>query len=99
MQPIRISDQPDAEMPARALLRIFLPVLEGNRGAGEQQDPEQRQDHIAPVSLMQIIVRIPGQEMPDIDEGIGRHRHVLPKDRIAAFTYRLIESLLCVGSG
>jgi len=58
-------------MPARTLLRIFPPILEGNRNAGEQERPEQRQDQIAPVSLVEIIIRCRGQEMPDVGEGIG----------------------------
>ena len=45
-------DQPDAEMPAGPLRRIFLPILERNHSADDQERPEQRQDQIAPVSVM-----------------------------------------------
>ena len=51
-------DQPDSKMPAGPLRRILLPILDGDCNAGEQQRPEQRQDQIAPVSLMQIIIRM-----------------------------------------
>jgi len=56
-------------MWAGTLRRILLPAPKGNCDAGEQQCPEQRQDQIAPVSLMEIITRRCGQELPDIVKG------------------------------
>src|SRR5262249_26233796 len=55
------------------------------------------QDQIAPVSLMEIIVRRRGQEMPDVGEWIGGHACV-PEGLNCWSTYRLIESLPCVRS-
>ena len=88
-------DQPDSKMSAGTLRRILPPILEGDCNADEQQRPEQRQDQKAPVSLMEIIIRCRGQEMPDIGEGTGGHVRVL-QELNSYSTYRLMELLLCV---
>ena len=93
MQPIRTrTSQIPRCRPVRCV-GILLPIPEGHCNAGEQQRPEQRQDQIAPVSLMEIIIRRRGQEMPDIGEGIGGHVRVL-QELNSYSTYRLMESLL-----
>jgi len=75
-------------MPSRPLRRILLPIPDGDYDASEQQYPEQRQDQIASASLVHIITRRCGQEMPNVGEGIGGHVRVL----------REIEQLLYVAA-
>jgi hypothetical protein len=82
-------------MSAGTLRRILPPILDGNCNTNEKQRPEQRQDQKAPVSLVQIVIRVRGQKMQDISEGIGGHRRMLQESNSYA-TYRLMESLLCV---
>ncbi len=67
----------DANVPAGALRRIVLPVLNGDSHAGEHQYPEQGKDQKAPTSEVEIVARRRGQELPSVGERIFWHARLI----------------------
>ncbi len=82
----------DANVPAGALRRIVLPVLNGDSHAGEHQYPEQGKDQKAPTSEVEIVARRRGQELPSVGERIFWHARSMAQ---AALKSNDSPKLLC----
>jgi hypothetical protein len=66
------ANEPGAEMGARALRWVFLPVLDRNRDACGDENQEQRDQKIFPRAESVVVFGIPDHEIPEIGKRV-RH--------------------------